>query len=96
MTEKRHSGVPGGGGGVDVKSGSVSLSSASFTAVSFATAFAGVPAIACVAEGTAFPEEYFFQIFIRNVTVSGFDLGQSNKDGNTHIIHWIATAAGNP
>jgi len=76
----------GGGGGVDVKSGSATIPSKTWTVVSFATAFTSTPAVVgAVSKNTMWS--------IRNVTVNGFEVYLNTTGNNT--FWWIATDAGN-
>ncbi len=91
MTEKRHSGVPGGGGGAEVKSGTVSVPDATNVSVTFASAFNSIPAVVVSFEGA---EEVFAPGVVGQPTVSSFVV--FHEAGPTKTVHWIATSAGNP
>jgi len=92
MVEKRHSGVPGGGGGgADVKSGIVSVPTATPTTVTFLTAFATVPHVVVCFE-TFVSEE--FPAAVSSRLVGSFVI--EHDIGSTKNVLWIATDAGNP
>ena len=76
----------GGGGGANVKSGSLVPAAKTWVAVSFATAFSSVPAVTgAISKNAAWS--------LRNVTVNGFEVYINTTGNNT--LWWIATDAGN-
>ncbi len=95
MTEARHPGT-GGGGGADVKSGTVTVTCGTSVAVSFTTAFASTPdVVACV--NASAPQ--LDLVRVKSITTSGFDIQfHKGHGGSTHVrpIDWIATDAGDP
>ena len=85
----------GGGGGPDIKAGTASFNTDTWTAISFNTAFATVPKVTVTANQDSIARWDFTPI-IRNVTVNGFDCRYDDRgQAGTVIISWIATDAGN-
>ena len=85
----------GGGGGADVKSGTVAGIEGTWVTVTFNTAFAGTPhVVACFETGTL--NNLVEPLQMRNITTTNFDVTYDHKNGIGYTIHWIATDAGNP
>ena len=85
----------GGGGGPDIKAGTASFNTDTWTAISFNTAFATVPKVTVTANQDSIARWDFTPI-IRNVTVNGFDCRYDDRgQSGAVIISWIATDAGN-
>ena len=82
-TKHSHS---GGGGGANVKSGSLVPAAKEWVSVSFTTSFSSVPAVTgAISKNAAWS--------LRNVTVNGFEIYINTTGNNT--FWWIATDAGN-
>ena len=76
----------GGGGGANVKSGSLVPAAKTWVLVSFATPFASVPAVTgAISKNAAWS--------LRNITVDDFEVYINTTGNNT--FWWIATNAGN-
>ena len=76
----------GGGGGANVKSGSLTVPSKIWTSVTFTTAFSAAPSVTgAVSKDTNWS--------LRNITVNGFEVYLNTQGNNT--FWWIATDAGN-
>ena len=76
----------GGGGGANVKSGSLVPAAKTWVTVSFTTPFASVPAVAgAISKNAAWS--------LRNITVDGFEVYLNTTGNNT--FWWVATDAGN-
>ena len=85
----------GGGGGPDIKAGTATVNTDTWTAIAFNTAFATVPKVTVTANQDSIARWDFTPI-IRNVTVNGFDCRYDDRgQAGTVIISWIATDAGN-
>jgi len=86
----------GGGGGPDIKAGTLTFSTDVWTSVSFNTSFSTVPKVTVTADQSSVARWDFTPI-IRSVTVSGFDVRYDDRgQAGTVIVNWIATDAGNP
>lgn len=96
MAEDRHSGVPGGGGGSDVKSGvETSITVNETRSVTFGTAFASTPNVTAQYGGTGNADDRM-TIVIANVSTTGFDMIlRGNPSTVITDLQWIATDAGN-
>lgn len=90
-----HSHPGGGGGGADVKSGVAAGTSASWTAVTFNTAFASAPDVVFTMIQPGSPQD-LKRLYVKNVTVNGFEFWYTEKNAVALSAHWIATDAGNP
>ena len=77
----------GGGGGADVKSGSLVPAAKTWVAVTFNTAFSATPAVTGAISKNA-------SWSLRNVSTAGFEVYLNTTGSNT--FWWIATDAGNP
>ena len=87
---------PGGGGGANIKAGTLSFATDTWVSVSFVTDFSTVPKVVVTADANQIAR-WDFSPIIRNVTVSGFDVRYDDRSqAGTVIISWIATDAGNP
>lgn len=76
----------GGGGGADVKSGSLIPPSKTWTSITFTTAFSATPSVTgAVSKNTTWS--------LRNITTGGFEVYLNTTGNNT--FWWIATDAGN-
>ena len=86
----------GGGGGPDIKAGTATFNTDTWTAISFNTAFATIPKVTVTANQNV-TARWDFTPIIRSVTVNGFDCRYDDRgQSGTTIISWIATDAGNP
>ncbi len=75
-----------GGGGADVKSGSLVPASKTWVAVTFSTAFSSTPYVTgAISKNAAWS--------LRNVSTTGFEVYINTTGSNT--FWWIATDAGN-
>ena len=85
----------GGGGGPDIKAGTLALATDTWAAVAFTTAFATTPKVNATADQDSIGR-WDHQPIIRNRTVNGFDVRYDDRgQAGTVIINWIATDAGN-
>ena len=86
----------GGGGGPDIKAGTLSGTTDTWLSVVFGTAFATVPKVIVSAEKDAIAR-WDHNPITRNVTVDGFDMRYDDRGtAGSVVLHWIATDAGNP
>ena len=86
----------GGGGGPDIKAGTATFNTDTWTAIAFNTAFATKPKVVVTAEQDSVARWDFTPI-TRNVTVSGFECRYDDRgQSGPVIVSWIATDAGNP
>ena len=85
----------GGGGGTDVKSGTVAGIEGTWVTVTFATAFASTPHVVTGFE-TGTLNNLIEPTQLRNISTTGFEVTYDHKNGLAYTIHWIATDAGNP
>ena len=79
----------GGGGGADVKSGTIAASSGSNN-VTFNTAFSSTPQVVLTVQDTIQLRDCLYEV--TSVSTTGFDF---EADANATYA-WIATNAGNP
>ena len=85
----------GGGGGPNIKAGTLAFNTDTWTAVLFGTSFATVPKVVVTADQSSVARWDFTPI-IRNVTVAGFDVRYDDRgQAGSVIVGWIATDAGN-
>ena len=78
--------VPGGGG-ANIKSGSLITAAKTWVAVAFNTAFSSTPSVSgAVSKNTTWS--------LRNVSTTGFEVYLNTTGSNT--FWWIATDAGDP
>jgi hypothetical protein len=83
-----------GGGGANVKSGTVSVTENSSQAVAFGTAFAGTPRVTLTVESTN-PDH---SATLQSVSTTGFTAYLNKPSGGgatSKVVNWIATDAGN-
>ena len=86
----------GGGGGANIKAGTATFNTDTWTVIAFNTAFDTTPKVVVTAnqDSTA---RWDFTPIIRNVTVNGFDCRYDDRaQTGAVIVNWVATDAGNP
>ena len=82
------------GGGANVKSGTVSVTTDTWSSVTFSTAFTSIPRVVCTFEID--PKDSLVEpLQIRNITTTGFEVNFDRKNVATFTVHWTATDAGN-
>ncbi len=86
----------GGGGGPDIKAGTLSFNTDTWTSVSFVTAFAAAPKVVVTAESDV-TARWDYTPIIRNVTINGFDVRYDDRgQAGAVTVHWVAMDVGNP